>query len=68
LTRPEKGNTLYLYLVVSDKSLSSALVQEIKGEEKPIYFVSRTFKGAEAKYQKIEQLSLEIIVTARKLK
>jgi hypothetical protein len=50
LTRPEKGNTLYLYLAVSDKALSSALVQEIKGEEKPIYFVSRTFKGAEAKY------------------
>jgi hypothetical protein len=68
LTRPEKGNTLYLYLAVSDKALSSALVQEIKGEEKPIYFVSRTFKGAEAKYQKIEKLSLAVIVTARKLR
>ncbi|WJX72831.1 hypothetical protein P8452_56671 [Trifolium repens] len=68
LTRLEKGNTLYLYLAVSDKALSSALVQEIKGEEKPIYFVSRTFKGAEAKYQKIEKLSLAVIVTARKLR
>jgi hypothetical protein len=29
LTRPEKDNTLYLYLAVSDKALSSALVQEI---------------------------------------
>jgi hypothetical protein len=66
LTRPEKGNTLYL--VVSDKALSYALVQEIKGEEKSIYFVSRTFKGAEAKYQKIEKLSLAVIVTARKLR
>jgi hypothetical protein len=46
LTRLEKGNTLYLYLAVSDKALNFALVQEIKGEEKPIYFVSRTFKGA----------------------
>ncbi|KAK2397192.1 hypothetical protein QL285_058795 [Trifolium repens] len=68
LTRPEKGNTLFLYLVVSDKALSSALVQEIKGEEKPIYFVRRTFKGAEAKYQKIEKLSLAVIVMARKLR
>jgi hypothetical protein len=68
LTRPEKGNTLFLYFAVSDKALSSALVQEIKGEEKPIYFVSRTFKGAEAKYQKIEKLSLAVIVTARKLR
>jgi hypothetical protein len=51
LTRLEEGNTLYLYLAVSDNALSSTLVQEIKGEEKPIYFVSRTFKGAEARYQ-----------------
>jgi hypothetical protein len=68
LSRTEKGNTLYLYLAVSDKALSSALVQEIKGEEKSVYFVSRTFKGAEAKYQKIEKFSLAVIVTARKLR
>jgi hypothetical protein len=68
LTRPEKGNTLYLYLAVSDNALSFTLVQEIKGDEKPIYFVSRTFKGAEAKYQKIEKLSLAVVITARKLR
>ncbi|WJX84068.1 hypothetical protein P8452_66678 [Trifolium repens] len=68
LTRPEKGNTMYLYLVVSDKALSSALVKEIKGEEKHIYFFSRTFKRVEAKYQKIEKPSLAVIVTARKLR
>jgi hypothetical protein len=55
-------------LVVSDNALSSAVVQETKGEEKPIYFVSRTFKGAEAKYQKIEKLSLAVVITARKLR
>jgi hypothetical protein len=36
LTRPEKGSILYLYLAVSDNALSSALVQEVNGEEKPI--------------------------------
>jgi hypothetical protein len=30
--------------------------------------VSRTFKGAEAKYQKIEKLSLAVVITARKLR
>jgi hypothetical protein len=55
-------------LAVSDNALSSALVQEVKGEEKPIYFVSRTFKGAEAKYQKIEKLSLAVVITVRKLR
>ncbi|CAJ2632006.1 unnamed protein product [Trifolium pratense] len=68
LTRPLPGNTLYLYLAVSDRALSSALVQEIEGEEKPIYFVSRTLRGAETRYQRIERLSLAVVVTARKLR
>ncbi|MCI37160.1 retrotransposon protein putative Ty3-gypsy subclass, partial [Trifolium medium] len=38
LTRLEQGKTLCLYLAVSDKAFSSALVQELEGEEKPIYF------------------------------
>ncbi|XP_045797595.1 uncharacterized protein LOC123891742 [Trifolium pratense] len=68
LTRPLPGNILYLYLAVSDRALSSALVQEVEGEEKPIYFVSRTLRGAETRYQKIERLSLAVVVTARKLR
>ncbi|XP_045791855.1 uncharacterized protein LOC123886594 [Trifolium pratense] len=68
LTRPLPGNTLYLYLAVSDRALSSALVQEVEGEEKPIYFVSRTLRGAETRYQRIERLSLAVVVTARKLR
>ncbi|PNY11290.1 gag-pol polyprotein [Trifolium pratense] len=68
LTRLIPGNTLYLYLAVSDRALSSVLVQEVEGEEKPIYFVSRTLRGAEARYQRIERLSLAIVVTARKLR
>ncbi|GAU38036.1 hypothetical protein TSUD_274380 [Trifolium subterraneum] len=68
LTRPEQGKTLYLYLAVSERALSSALVQEIEGEEKPIYFVSRSLRGAETRYQKIERLSLAVVITTRKLR
>ncbi|GAU41814.1 hypothetical protein TSUD_299800 [Trifolium subterraneum] len=68
LTRPEQGKTLYLYLAVFEKALSSTLVQEIEGVEKPIYFVSRTLRGAETRYQKIERLSLVVVITARKLR
>jgi ribonuclease HI len=59
---------LLLYLAVSNNALSSALVQEVKGEERPIYFVSRTLRGAELRYQKLEKLSLAVIVTARRLR
>jgi hypothetical protein len=48
--------------------LSSALVQEIEGEERSIYFVSRTLRGAELRYQKLEKLSLAVIVIARRLR
>ncbi|GAU22916.1 hypothetical protein TSUD_326890 [Trifolium subterraneum] len=60
LTRPEQGKTLHLYLAVSGKALSSAPVQEVGGEEKPIYSVSRTLRGAETRYQKIERLCLVV--------
>ncbi|GAU35844.1 hypothetical protein TSUD_63330 [Trifolium subterraneum] len=68
LTRPQLGCPLYLYLDVSENSMSSALVQDIKGEERPVYFVSRIFKGAEIRYQKIEKLSLAVVTTARRLR
>jgi hypothetical protein len=68
LTRSHQGTPLILYLAVSDSALSSALVQEAEGEEKPVYFVSKTLSGAELRYQKLEKLSLAIIVTARRLR
>ncbi|GAU43183.1 hypothetical protein TSUD_301490 [Trifolium subterraneum] len=39
-----------------------------QGEEKPLYFISRTLRGAETRYQKIEMLSLAVVVTARRLR
>jgi hypothetical protein len=68
LARPQEHVPLLLYLAVSDNALSSALVQEVGGEERPIYFVSRTLRGAELRYQKLEKLSLAVIVTARRLR
>jgi hypothetical protein len=68
LARPQQGVPLLLYLTVSDNALSSALVQEIEGEERSIYFVSRTLRGAELRYQKLEKLSLAVIVIARRLR
>jgi hypothetical protein len=68
LTRPQPGTPLLLYLAVSENAMSSALVQEIKGEEKPVYFVSKILKGAETRYQKTENLSLAVVNTARRLR
>ncbi|MCI30704.1 hypothetical protein A2U01_0051915, partial [Trifolium medium] len=57
-----------MYLAESENAMSSALVQEVDGEEKLVYFVSRIFRGAEIRYQKIEKLSLAVVITARRLR
>ena len=41
---------LYLYLAVSHAVVSTALVREEDGLQRPVYFTSRVFKGAEEWY------------------
>jgi hypothetical protein len=67
LHRPTTGSILFLYLSISNNTISSVLVQDSDSKEKPVYFVSNIFKGAEPRYQKIERLALTVITTTRKL-
>ena len=41
---------LYLYLAISQAAVSAALVREEDGCQKPVYFISRLFQGAEERY------------------
>jgi len=66
--RPSSGAALSLYLSVSDNTMSSVLTEDLEGGEKPVYFISKVFKGAELRYQRIERLALAIITTAIKLR
>jgi hypothetical protein len=68
LIRPSEGSVLFLYLSISDNAMSSVLVQDSLEGEKPIYFVSKVFKGTELRYQKIERLALAVVTTARMLR
>ncbi|RDX65933.1 Retrovirus-related Pol polyprotein from transposon 17.6, partial [Mucuna pruriens] len=68
LTRPKPGTPLYLYISISDKAISSVLVQEEKGEQKSIYFTSRILQGSERRYQKIEKAALAVITASRRLR
>lgn len=45
---------LFLYLAVSQMVVSSALIREELRIQKPVYYTSQAFQGAEAKYLKIE--------------
>ncbi|KAL0463032.1 UNVERIFIED_CONTAM: hypothetical protein Slati_0190800 [Sesamum latifolium] len=45
LTKPTPGELLYLYLAVSQQTISSVLIKEEEGHQKPIYYVARYCTG-----------------------
>jgi hypothetical protein len=57
LSRIVPGEVLYLYLAVSPMAISTALIREDKGIQKPVYFVSKALHRAEERYPQIEKLA-----------
>ena len=69
LLSPSKpGEELYLYLAISQATVSAALVREEDGSQKPVYFTSRALRGAEERYPQIEKLAFALVIAARRLK
>jgi len=68
LSRPTEGEILYLYLAISPLAVSSALVREDAGIQKPVYFTSKALYGAEERYPQIEKLAFALVVLARTLR
>ena len=59
---------LYLYIAVSQAAVSATLVRDDGRSQRPVYFVSRAFRGAEERYPQIEKLALALMTATRKLK
>ena len=62
------GEELYLYIAVSQAAVSAALVRDDGRSQRPVYFVSRAFRGAEERYPRMEKLALALMTATRKLK
>ena len=62
------GEELYLYIAVSQAAVSAALVRDKGGSQRPVYFISRAFRGAEERYPRMEKLAFALITAAQKLK
>ena len=68
LLRPSMmGEKLFLYLAVSNTAVSSALIKEERNVQKPVYYTSPTFQGAEASCPRMEKIAFTLLVTSRKL-
>jgi ribonuclease HI len=67
LSSPKEGEPLYIYLAVSDKAVSAAIIRDESGEQRPVYYTSKTMNGAETRYLPLEKSALALFVTAKKL-
>ena len=68
LSKPIKGENLYLYLAVSEEAVSPTLVREEEKVEWPFYYVSKSLLDAETRYPKLEKLALALMVASGKLR
>lgn len=63
------GETLYIYLSVSEYTPSAVLVAEREGAQHPVWFISHTYRGAEARYNQIKnKMVFAPVMASRKLK
>ena len=69
LTSPDTGETLFLYLAVSDTAISAALFKENEdGKQRLVFFVNKYLANAETKYRRLEQAALALWIAAKKLR
>ena len=69
LLSPSKpGEELYLYLAVSLHAVSLALIREEGKVQKPVYYASKSLRGAEERYPPMEKLAFSLVIVARKLR
>ena len=68
LSPSQPGEKLFLYLAVSLAAISAASVREEDKVQKPIYYASREFCGAEERYPPMEKLAFTLVTAVRKLK
>jgi len=67
LCKPQVGTPLHLYFAVTERAVSSVLVQEQNQVQRP-NFVSKVLQGPEVRYQALEKATLAIVFSAKMLR
>lgn len=68
LTRPLQGETLYVYLIVAEETMSVILIRDPKSNKSLVYYVSKVLAVAEMRYKKIEKATFVLVIPLHKLK
>ena len=67
LSTPVMGESLFIYLAVSEHTVNAAIVREDHSSQKPVYYTSKTLDGAESRYLPLEKLVFALVCSAKKL-
>lgn len=59
---------MYVFLAITNKAVSVAVVREDEGTRVHIYFTSKRLLGAELNYPAIEKLAYNMLLMTRKLR
>ena len=62
------GETLVLYVFVSEYSLFGVLITKMDKKQLSVYYISHAFHGLEANYNEIEKVLFVVVMASRKLK
>ena len=66
LTAPDPGEDLFMYLSVSNHTISVVLLRD-QGVQHPAYYISKTLVDAKTRYLPLEKLVLALVQATRKL-
>ncbi|XP_013624189.1 PREDICTED: uncharacterized protein LOC106330227 [Brassica oleracea var. oleracea] len=64
----DKCLPFYDLLRVSQAAVSSVLIKEYRGGQKPIFYTSRRMTGPKTRYPTLEKMALAVVEAARKLR
>ncbi|XP_017245311.1 uncharacterized protein LOC108216961 [Daucus carota subsp. sativus] len=68
LSKPKEGETLIIYLAVSDYAVNAVLVREEESTQLPVYYVSKRMVDEETRYTNMEKLAYALVLASRKLR
>ena len=67
MSSPEVDKVLFAYLAVAPHAVSFVLIREDNGVQRPVYYVSKSFREAEVRYLSLEKTILAVVHATHKL-
>ncbi|KAK3034209.1 hypothetical protein RJ639_032789 [Escallonia herrerae] len=67
LTKLVTGEDLFLYLSINVVAVSTTLIREEEGKQRPFYYVRKVLQDMETRYPRIDKVALVLVISARKL-